>query len=54
MAAVAAAGRPLAELAPLVTRFPQVLINVRVGDKAAVAASRRVHAAVARGRGRAG
>ena len=31
---------PLAELAKVVTRFPQVLINVRVGDKAAVASSR--------------
>ena len=39
MAAVAAAGRPLAELASVVTRFPQVLINVRVADKAAVASS---------------
>ena len=49
MAAVAEAGRPLAELASLVTRFPQVLINVRVGDKAAVAASDAVQAAVAQG-----
>ena len=48
MAAVAAAGRPLAELATLVTKFPQVLINVRVSDKAAVAASAAVLAAVAR------
>ena len=39
MAAVAASGKPLAELAKIVTRFPQVLINVRVGDKAAVASS---------------
>jgi phosphoglucosamine mutase len=48
MAAVAAAGRPLAELAEVVTKFPQVLINVRVPDKAAVAASTAVVAAVAR------
>jgi len=47
MAAVAEAGRPLAELASVVTRFPQVLVNVRVGDKAAVAASDAVQAAVA-------
>ena len=50
MAAVAEAGRPLAELASVVTRFPQVLINVRVGDKAAVARrSDAVQAAVAQG-----
>ena len=48
MAAVAAAGRPLAELAEVVTKFPQVLINVRVADKAAVAASTAVVSAVAR------
>jgi len=48
MAAVAAAGRPLAELASVMTRFPQVLINVRVADKASVAASDEVQAAVAR------
>ena len=47
MAGVAAARRPLAELATVVTRFPQVLINVKVGDKAAVAASPAVAAAVA-------
>jgi phosphoglucosamine mutase len=48
MAAVAAAGRPLAELASVMTRYPQVLINVRVGDKASVAASPDVLAAVAK------
>jgi phosphoglucosamine mutase len=48
MAAVAAADRPLAELASVMTRFPQVLINVRVGDKASVAASDEVQAAVAK------
>ena len=47
MAAVAAAGKPLAELAKLVTNFPQVLINVRVTDKAAVAVSPQVLEAVA-------
>ncbi len=48
MAAVAETGRPLAELAKVVTRFPQVLINVRVDDKAAVASSPDVLAAVDR------
>ena len=47
MAGVAAARRPLAELATVVTRFPQVLLNVKVGDKAAVAASPAVAQAVA-------
>jgi len=47
MAGVAAAGRPLAELARIVTRFPQVLINVRVTDKDAVARSLAVSDAVA-------
>ena len=47
MAMVAETGRPLAELASVVTRFPQVLINVRVSDKAAVAASEEVQVAVA-------
>ncbi len=47
MAMVAETGRPLAELASVVVRYPQVLINVRVSDKAAVAASDEVQAAVA-------
>jgi len=47
MAMVAETGRPLAELASVVERFPQVLINVRVPDRAAVAASSDVQAAVA-------
>jgi phosphoglucosamine mutase len=47
MAMVAETGRPLAELASVVTKFPQVLINVRVSDKSAVAASEDVRAAVA-------
>jgi len=47
MAMVAETGRSLAELASVVVRYPQVLINVRVSDKAAVAASDEVQAAVA-------
>jgi phosphoglucosamine mutase len=38
-ARVAATGTPLGELASVVTRLPQVLVNVKVADKAAVAAS---------------
>ncbi|AZI58662.1 phosphoglucosamine mutase [Nakamurella antarctica] len=47
MAQMAVTGQSLAELASLVTMFPQTLINVRVGDKAAVASSAAVAAAVA-------
>jgi phosphoglucosamine mutase len=47
MAAVAEAGRPLAELASFIKRFPQILLNVRVEDKAAVASAPAVLAAVA-------
>jgi phosphoglucosamine mutase len=47
MAAVAESGRPLAELASFIQRFPQILVNVRVDDKAAVAAAPSVLAAVA-------
>lgn len=47
MARMASTGRSIAELAGAVTRLPQVLINVRVKDKAAVAAARSVAAAVA-------
>ncbi len=47
MAMVAETGRPLADLAAVVTKFPQVLINVRVSDKAAVAESEEVQAAIA-------
>ncbi len=47
MSCVAAAGRPLAELASVVQRLPQVMLNVRVGDKNRVAASAEVQAAVA-------
>lgn len=39
MAEMASTGKTLAELASRVVRFPQVLINVKVLDKAAVAAS---------------
>jgi phosphoglucosamine mutase len=46
MACVATAGRPLAELAAVVQRLPQVMLNVRVGDKNVVAASAEVQAAV--------
>ena len=59
MACMAESGRSLAELAAVVRRLPQVLINVEVADKDAVAASPAVQAAVAEveatlGRGRAG
>lgn len=47
MGRMAATGRPLAELAGAMTSLPQVLINVRVSDKAAVAASPHVQDAVA-------
>jgi phosphoglucosamine mutase len=47
MTRMAAAGRPLADLADVMRRLPQVLVNVRVADKAAVAASDVVKEAVA-------
>jgi phosphoglucosamine mutase len=46
LARVAATGVPLAELASVVRRLPQVLLNVPVADKAATAASPGVAAAV--------
>ncbi len=46
LAAVASAGRSLAELAAIVTPLPQVLVNVKVTDKAVVAASAAVADAV--------
>jgi phosphoglucosamine mutase len=46
MGGMAAARRPLAELAAVVQRLPQVLLNITVTDKAAVAASAEVAAAV--------
>jgi phosphoglucosamine mutase len=47
MAEMAATGRSLAELASVVTKLPQVLLNVRVGDKTAGATAPVVTAAVA-------
>lgn len=47
MARMAATGESLAELASVVTRLPQVLVNVPVPDKHAVAALPAVAAAVA-------
>jgi phosphoglucosamine mutase len=47
MARVATTGSSLAELAAVMTRLPQVLVNVRVADKAAVATSTSVSDAVA-------
>jgi phosphoglucosamine mutase len=46
MSRVAATGKPLAELAGVMRRLPQVLINVRVADKAAVVNSDAVKEAV--------
>jgi len=46
MGRVAATGTPLAELAAVVHRLPQTLVNVRVADRDAVAASPKVAAAV--------
>ncbi len=46
MARMASTGRSLAELSSVLRRLPQVLINVRVGDKLAVAASDDVANAV--------
>lgn len=47
MARMAATGRTLAELASVVTRLPQVLVNVPVADKRAVASLPAVAEAVA-------
>ncbi|WP_037368553.1 phosphoglucosamine mutase [Amycolatopsis orientalis] len=46
MARMAATGKPLAELASVMNRLPQVLVNVPVADKAAVAGSPEVRDAV--------
>ncbi|MGH7866400.1 MAG: phosphoglucosamine mutase, partial [Candidatus Dormibacteraceae bacterium] len=46
MARMAATKLPLAELAAVVQRLPQVLVNVRVMDKAVVSAAAEVHEAV--------
>ncbi|CRK59973.1 Phosphoglucosamine mutase [Alloactinosynnema sp. L-07] len=48
MARVAGTGKPLAELAGVMRQLPQVLINVKVDDKATVAASPMVAEAVAK------
>ncbi|MBO0856576.1 MAG: phosphoglucosamine mutase, partial [Nocardia sp.] len=47
MARMAETGRSLRDLADVMTAVPQVLINVPVSDKAAVAAAPEVHEAVA-------
>ncbi|MEU4559047.1 phosphoglucosamine mutase [Actinoplanes sp. NPDC023936] len=47
MAQIAASGKSLADLAAVVHKLPQVLINVRVGDRDAGAAAPTVQAAVA-------
>ncbi|MBW4716011.1 phosphoglucosamine mutase [Saccharothrix obliqua] len=47
MSRMAQTGKPLAELAGVMRRLPQVLINVVVGDKAAVAGAAAVNDAVA-------
>lgn len=47
MAQLAATGKSLADLAAVVHKLPQVLINVRVGDRAAGASAPTVQAAVA-------
>jgi phosphoglucosamine mutase len=54
MARMIATGKPLAELAAVVHRLPQVLVNVRVSDKSRVAASVAVTAAVAEAAGELG
>ncbi|AOS65761.1 phosphoglucosamine mutase [Actinoalloteichus hymeniacidonis] len=47
MARMASTGKPLSHLASVMRRLPQVLINVKVKDKAAVAGKPQVAAAVA-------
>jgi phosphoglucosamine mutase len=47
MARMAATGRSLADLAAVVQRMPQVMVNVRVADRSAACADPRVVAAVA-------
>jgi len=47
MACMAAEGRSLAELATVVQRLPQVMVNVRVADRASVSSSAAVQRAVA-------
>ena len=52
MAWMANSGRPLAELASVVRRLPQVLVNVPVADRAAACVAAAVVEARARRRGR--
>jgi phosphoglucosamine mutase len=47
MSRVAETGRPLSDLAGVMTRLPQVLVNVKVADKSAVTSSTKVSEAVA-------
>ncbi len=47
MSVLHASGRPLGELAAVVQRSPQVLLNVPVTDRVSAASSETVHAAVA-------
>jgi phosphoglucosamine mutase len=47
MAQLAATGKPLAELAAVMTKLPQVMLNVRVADRKAAVAAPSVLAAVA-------
>ncbi len=47
MSRMSVTGKSLAELAAVMTRLPQVLVNVKVADKAAVATSTTVNEAVA-------
>jgi phosphoglucosamine mutase len=54
MARMAHTGKSLADLAGIVTVLPQVLENVRVADKEAVAASAAVREAVAAAEARLG
>jgi phosphoglucosamine mutase len=50
LAVMARTGRPLHELAQVMTRYPQVLVNVPVPDKAGVAASADLAAAISAAR----
>ncbi|MGB9375951.1 MAG: phosphoglucosamine mutase, partial [Mycobacteriales bacterium] len=54
LAEVVRTGRSLADLATVVNRLPQVLLNVEVHDKAAVAAAESVERAVAEAAGELG
>src|SRR5207249_9073181 len=47
LAVVARSGRPLGELAAVVQRLPQVLLNVRVADRGGYEGATEVHEAVA-------